>query len=79
MSDMSTVPSRGPAIDVFFKLGGGRFQTHRQRPQGPRHRRFLQPQRWLLPDPPTTPLKGATIDIFFKLSGGHYQTRRQRP
>jgi hypothetical protein len=28
-------PCRGPAIDVFFKLSGGRCQTHRQRPPPP--------------------------------------------
>jgi hypothetical protein len=32
---MSTVPSRGVTINVFFKLGGGRFRTHRRRPRGP--------------------------------------------
>jgi hypothetical protein len=28
------VPPRGPSIDVIFKLGGGRCQTHRQHPSG---------------------------------------------
>jgi hypothetical protein len=26
---------RGPTIDVFFNLGGGRYRTRRHRPQGP--------------------------------------------
>jgi hypothetical protein len=49
---------RGPAIDIFFILGGGRCRTHWQRPQGACHQCLLQPQWWTLPDPPIAPLKG---------------------
>jgi hypothetical protein len=32
--DPPTMPPRGPTIDVIFNLNGGRYRTHRQRPQG---------------------------------------------
>jgi hypothetical protein len=34
LPDAPAVPPKGPAIDVVFKLGGRRCQTHRQRPPG---------------------------------------------
>jgi hypothetical protein len=48
-------------------------------PQGGHHRRLLQPQWWMLPDPLTAPSRGGAIDIFFNLSDGCYRTHRQHP
>jgi hypothetical protein len=53
-------PTQGSAIDVIFNLGRGCCQTHRQRPQGPRHRCLLQPQWWTLSDPLVAPRRGPT-------------------
>jgi hypothetical protein len=75
----SRISVRGPAIDVFFNLSSGHYQTHWQRPPGACHRCPLQPQWWLLLDPLVASSRGATIDIIFNLSGGHCWTRRQRP
>jgi hypothetical protein len=73
-------PCRGPAIDVFFKLSGGRCQTHRQRPpRGPAINTFFSLGggrcRIRLQCPPSGPI----VDVFYKLDGGGCQTRRQRP
>jgi hypothetical protein len=70
---------RGPGIDVFFNIGGGRYRIRLQHPQGARHRRLLQPWWWSLPDPPTALPRGPTIDVFFNIGGGRCQSRWQRP
>jgi hypothetical protein len=60
----------GSTIDAIFNIGGGRCQTHRQRP---------------LEGPPSTSFStsmvdaaGPTIDVF-NIGGGCYRTRWQRP
>jgi hypothetical protein len=50
---------RGPTMDVFLNLSGGRCWTHRQCLKGPRHRRLLQTRWWPLTDSPTVPPGGA--------------------
>jgi hypothetical protein len=59
--DPPVASPKGPAINVFFVFGGGRCQTHRQHPQGVRHRHLLQLQWWPLPDPPTAPPRGPPL------------------
>jgi hypothetical protein len=49
---------RGPAIDVFFNLGGGCFWTHRQCPQVACNRCLLQHWWWMPPDPSAVPPEG---------------------
>jgi hypothetical protein len=58
---------RWPAIDVFFNIGGGCRQTHRQCPPRGCHRHLLQHRWWTLPNPPAAPLGGPAIDVFFNL------------
>jgi hypothetical protein len=70
-----SMPPRGPTIDVFFNLSGGRCRR-RQHPPGARHRRHLQHRWWMLPNPSVAPPRGPAIDVFFNLGGGRYWIHR---
>jgi hypothetical protein len=63
---------QGPAIDVIFNLGGGRYQTRRQCPLGGPPSSSSS----TLVVEATVPTRSAprrlVIDIFFNLGGGHY-------
>jgi hypothetical protein len=67
---------RGPTVDIF-NIGGGRYRTYRQHPQGACRRR-LQLRWWSLSDLPPAPPRGPTIDVS-NFGGGRYRTYRQHP
>jgi hypothetical protein len=68
-----------PAIDVCFKLDGGRCRTRRQCPPGgPTIDIFLNLGGGRCRTRQQHPLGGPTIIIFFNLGGGRYWTHQQR-
>jgi hypothetical protein len=58
---------RGPAIDVFFNLGGGRYRTHRQRPPGELPSMSSSTSMVVPTGPTNSAPRGPAIDAFFNL------------
>jgi hypothetical protein len=70
LPDLPTVPPWGPTIDIIFKLGGGRYQTHRQCPQGARHQHLATTSVVDAVRPTGSAPRGSAIDVFLNLGGG---------
>jgi hypothetical protein len=70
---------QGPAIDVVFKLSGGCYRTHRQCPQGARHRHHLQNSMVDAAGHADSAPRGAPSMSSSKLNGRRYRTHQHRP
>jgi hypothetical protein len=64
---------RGPAIDVFFNLGGGRYRTHQQHPLGGSPSTSSLTSVVAATGPVGSAPKGPAINVLHP-SGSHFQT-----
>jgi hypothetical protein len=70
---------QGAAIDIFFKLGGGRYRTYWQQPLGGPPSMSSSNSVVAAAGPADSTPRWPSIDVFFKLGGGHCRTSRQHP